>query len=267
MGYVTGNEREMTSTGVIELLVPESLQPLMYLKRRSARVTVRYDGTSTIGHHIGAVGIPLTEIGRLRARNFGDLEVNDVEVSAGWRPTPGSVVSLLPKERPQVTPTDPPRFLLDIHLGTLARRLRILGVDAAWSNDPDENADDELVARAVEQRRVLLTRDRGILLRRSLPAGAYVRGNRPDDQLTDVLDRFAPPLAPFTRCPVCNGFLRRVDKHDVAGELQPGTRRTYQDFQRCQDCDAVYWAGAHYERLRRIVSKNMSLPTSRTCSS
>jgi uncharacterized protein with PIN domain len=238
----------VTSAAAVTLVVPETMQPLMYLKRRAGRVTVSDDGSSTIGHHIGSLGIPLTEVGALL--------VDGQEVGTGWRPEPGSVVSLLPPERPQSAPTDPPRFLLDVHLGTLARRLRLLGVDAAWSNDHAENVDERLVARSGQESRVLLTRDRGILLRRSLAAGAYVRGNDPDEQLADVLDRFAPRLAPFTRCLVCNGGLQAVEKSDVVGLLQPGTRRTYQTFQRCPQCGAVYWAGAHHERLRRIVARH-----------
>jgi uncharacterized protein with PIN domain len=220
----------------------------MYLKRRGGEVAVSHDGTSTIGHHIGSLGIPLTEV--------GSVSVDGREVGTDWRPVAGSVVSVLPTRRPQRTPTYPPRFLLDIHLGALARRLRLLGVDTTWSNDPVESADDALVAYAQQHDRVLLTRDRGILLRRSLPAGAYVRGQRPDDQVTDVLDRFAPPLAPFTRCPACNGVLQSVAKAEVSDLLQPGTRRTYEEFQRCPVCGAVYWAGAHHERLRRFVARH-----------
>lgn len=243
-----GRSPLVTSAAAVTLVIPETLQPLMYLKRRAGRVTLSDDGTSTMGHHIGSLGIPLTEVGAVL--------VDGVNVGTGWRPEPGSVAGLEPPKRPQPAPTNPARFLLDIHLGALARRLRLLGVDAAWSNDSVDNVDDRLVTRAAQDVRILLTRDRGILLRRSLAAGAYVRGNQPDEQLADVLDRFAPPLAPFTRCPACNGLLQSVAKRDVLDVLQPGTRRTYQDFQRCPDCGAVYWAGAHHERLRRIVARH-----------
>ena len=103
----------------------------------------------------------------------------------------------------------PARFVLDVHLGTLARRLRLAGVDAAYGNDAD---DDALIEQANADRRVLLTQDRGLLRRRALWLGAYVRGARPDDQFRDVLDRFKPPLAPWTRCPACNGPLSPVAK-------------------------------------------------------
>jgi uncharacterized protein with PIN domain len=140
--------------------------------------------------------------------------------------------------------------VLDVHLGTLARRLRLVGVDAEWANDTD---DDTLIELANAGQRVLLTQDRGLLRRRRLRLGAYVRGARPDAQLADVLDRFAPPLAPWTRCTACNGPLAPADKADIEPLLQPGTRRTYQTFAHCAACGRVYWRGAHSTRLEPIV--------------
>jgi len=100
---------------------------------------------------------------------------------------------------------------------------------------------------------VLLTQDRGLLRRRRLWLGAYVRGARPDDQLADALDRFRPALAPWTRCTACNGLLSPASKSDVEPLLLPGTRRTYQDFSRCGGCGRVYWRGAHSQQLQLIV--------------
>jgi uncharacterized protein with PIN domain len=150
-----------------------------------------------------------------------------------------------------VPPGTPLRFVLDVHLGALARRMRLLGLDTGYANDLD---DDELLARADAGRAVLLTQDRGLLGRRALWRGAYVRGARPDAQLADVLDRFAPPLAPWTRCTACNAPLAPVAKADVAHLLRPGTRRTYDTFTRCPACGRVYWRGAHSRRLEAIVA-------------
>jgi hypothetical protein len=83
--------------------------------------------------------------------------------------------------------------------------------------------------------------------------GALVRGSRPDDQLADVLDRFAPPLAPLTRCTACGARLEPVPKADVADRLPPGTRRTFDDYSCCAACGRVYWHGAHAGRINALI--------------
>jgi uncharacterized protein len=207
---------------------------------------VRCDGVSSLGHVVQSLGVPLTEVGA--------LVVNGVPEQPGYRPRGGDVVDVLPVPRPQ--PLDQPRFLLDVHLGSLARRLRLVGVDAAYDREAD---DDELIERANTTRRVLLTQDRALLQRRSLWQGAYVCGARLDEQFADVLGRFAPPLAPWTRCTACNGPLAPAAKSDVARLLKPGTRRTYDSFARCRDCGRVYWHGAHGRRLQASVDAAMRI--------
>ncbi len=128
--------------------------------------------------------------------------------------------------------------------------MRLLGLDAAYRNDA---TDAELVDQSVEQQRVLLSRDRRLLQRRALRYGAYVRGDDAKAQLRDVLDRFEPPLHPWSRCLRCNGFLRPVHKSDIEARLQPGTRRSYDEFRQCDRCGQVFWRGAHSRRLQEIV--------------
>ncbi|MBO4275665.1 Mut7-C RNAse domain-containing protein [Microbispora triticiradicis] len=209
-------------------------------RNRRPEVCLPYDGTSSLGHVIESAGVPLTEIGGLTAAEH--------PVGPAYRPRPGEVVDVRPVHRPQVIPGI--RFLLDVHLGTLARRLRLVGLDTAYHNDMD---DDALIEQAGADGRVLLTQDRGILRRRSLRHGAYVRGARPDDQFLDVLDRFRPQLAPWTRCTACNGTLATVGKAEVEDALEPGTRRSYDAFARCLACGRVYWHGAHGDTLSAIV--------------
>jgi uncharacterized protein len=226
----------------VYLRYDEDLRFFLAPRHRQPSVRVPCDGTSTVGHLVESLGVPLTEV--------GTLVVGGRPVTASYRPSDGDVVEVAPPTRPQ-RPPGPLRFVLDVHLGALARRLRLVGVDCAYANDAD---DDELIAQANGEHRVLLTQDRGLLRRRSLRLGGYVHGTRPDQQLRDVLDRFAPPLAPWTRCTACNGRLSQVRKADVERLLQPGTLRTYHEFARCADCGRVYWRGAHSRRLERIVA-------------
>ena len=222
------------------MVVAAELRLFLRRGRRGAPASVAVDGTSSLGHVVESLGVPLTEV--------GPLLVNGEPAGPGYRPAPGDVVTVDARPRPQRLASA--RFVLDVHLGTLARRLRLVGVDAAYANDAD---DDALIDQANASRRVLLTQDRGLLRRRKLWLGAYVRGAQPDDQFRDVLDRFAPPLAPWTRCPACNGPLSAAAKADVGPALRPGTRRTYQAFSRCRGCGQVYWRGAHSKRLEQVI--------------
>ncbi|MDH6133754.1 uncharacterized protein with PIN domain [Kitasatospora sp. MAA4] len=210
--------------------------------RREGRSTVTTDGASTLGHVVESLGVPLTEVGALLV---GGRPVRHAHIPDG-----GEEVAVHGVPRPQPL-AGPPRFLLDIHLGTLARRLRLLGVDAAYEN-PDVG-DAALAARSAAEQRVMLTRDRGLLHRRELWAGAYVYSHRPAEQLRDVLSRFAPPILPWSRCTSCNGLLREAAKDSLHGRLEDGTEHAYDVFAECADCGQVYWRGAHHASLNAIV--------------
>ncbi|MCV2491187.1 Mut7-C ubiquitin/RNAse domain-containing protein [Geodermatophilus sp. YIM 151500] len=236
----------MTDTGDVLVRVAGPLAFLLPGRDRAGRVRrLAHDPDATVGHVVQAAGVPLTEAGELR--------VDGAAAGPDDRPGPGAVVDVGTAPRPE--PTPPGGFLLDVGLGALTRRLRLLGQDAAWSADAD---DPDLVATAVAERRVLLTQDRRLLMRRAFgrdgtARGALVRGSGTEAQLADVLDRFAPSLAPLTRCTACGGPLVDVAKEEVADRLEPGTRRTYERFSRCRSCGRVYWRGAHARRIDALV--------------
>ncbi|MGY1750043.1 Mut7-C RNAse domain-containing protein [Modestobacter sp. SYSU DS0511] len=222
--------------------VDPSLRFLLPLRCRArGERELGHDPDATVAHLVQAAGVPLTEVGEVR--------VEGVTVDRTARPAPGAVLEVRPVGRPQPVPAG--GFLLDVGLGTLARRLRLLGLDAAWRNDAD---DPDLVAQATVEERVLLTQDRGLLMRRALPRGALVRGSAPDDQLSDLLDRFAVTPAPLTRCTACNGELTPVPRAEVADLLEPGTLRTADEFSRCTRCGRVYWRGAHSRRIDELIA-------------
>lgn len=230
----------------IELTLAPELHVFAAPARRGARVPTATDGVSSLGHVVESVGVPLTEVGRIL--------VDGAEAPLAHVPRADESVEVFAVDRPQRLPGAAPlRFLLDVHLGTLARRMRLLGVDAAYENE--DIGDPALASRSAAEQRVLLSRDRGLLRRRELFAGAYVYSDNPDEQLRDILGRFAPALAPWTRCTACNGTLREADKDSVGDRLENGTQRSYELFAQCTDCERVYWRGAHHARLERIVDE------------
>ena len=231
----------MDSSGVT-LLVPGPLQFFLPAPRRSAEQELPVDGTSTVGHLLASLGVPKTEV--------GDLLLEGQPVDLGYRPRPGDRIAVAEVRRPQPAPTSSARFVLDVHLGTLARRMRLLGLDTTYDRRAD---DDALLEASLAERRILLTRDRGLLHRRALRWGAHVNHQAPDEQVREVLDRFAPALHPWTRCLVCNGMLVEVVKSQIEAQLPAGTRRSYETFHRCTACGQLYWRGAHGGRLQDLV--------------
>ncbi|WP_416520611.1 Mut7-C RNAse domain-containing protein [Streptomyces achromogenes] len=239
---MNGTEIHVEVDPALHLFVPAA--------RRNGATALATDGVSTLGHVIESLGIPLTEV--------GTLVVDGRPVRPGHIPGAAERVVVRPVERPQRVPGAPLRFLLDVHLGTLARRLRLLGVDTAYEST--DIGDPALAARSAAEKRVMLSRDRGLLRRRELWAGAFVYSTRPDDQLHDILDRFDPELRPWTRCTACNGLLRDAAKEEIADQLHDGTQRTYDVFARCADCGRAYWKGAHHDQLEAIVARALHRP-------
>lgn len=236
--------------------IPPALRFLLAPRLRPAaeRLSLRSDGTSSVVHVLESIGIPRTEVGAVT------IDGRPAGMSA--IPNPGQVVAVQPVARPQ--PGAERGFLLDVGLGSLARALRLLGLDADYAN---EATDPQLLQRSQDTGRVLLTQDRGLLRRRDLPLGALVRGSGTTSQLADVLTRFAPDLHPWTRCPACNGLLVGVRKSSIAQRLEPGTRRSYRDFAECPACGRLYWRGAHERALsariawaRDVVAEARALP-------
>ncbi|GAB4537628.1 MAG: Mut7-C RNAse domain-containing protein [Pleurocapsa sp.] len=146
------------------------------------------------------------------------------------------------------------RFVLDVHLGKLATYLRLLGFDTWYHYDCD---DAKLAAISDKEQRILLTRDIGLLKRRIVTYGYWVRAIDPIQQSREVLQRFAlgSKIQPFRRCLRCNGELVSVELEEVSDRLPPKTRECYDEFFLCQKCQQVYWKGSHYSDLQQLVEQ------------
>ena len=145
-------------------------------------------------------------------------------------------------------------FILDVHLGKLARRLRTLGFDTLYRNDYE---DSEIIRLALKEKRIILTRDVGLLKTGLVTHGYWVRSQKALDQAREVLKRFDlyRSVKPFRRCPVCNGLLIPVEKEKIILRLQPRTALHYQKFRICSDCGKIYWQGSHYPVMEKLIRK------------
>ncbi len=222
--------------------------------RRRRPFTQPVNGPQTVKHLIEALGVPHTEVEAILA--------NDRPVAFDYLVQAGDRVQVYPVQalprRSDLLPLrppwpHPPRFLLDVHLGRLARYLRLLGLDALYEPALD---DPELARLAHETGRILLTRDRNLLKRGLVTFGFCLHARDPRRQLLVVIRRFQldDELRPWTRCLRCNGLLRPVAKADVLHRLEPKTKRYFDAFHQCQACDQVYWKGSHVGRLEALVN-------------
>lgn len=240
-------------TGFVEVRPYAELNAFVAAECRGVASRRPFRPHQTVKDVAEAMGIPHTEI---------DLIVVDGEpVDFGYRPRTGARIAVYPVfealgiepiERLRPAPLRDPRFVADVNVGKLARYLRLLGFDVQWS----PTAADETLARvSTDDQRILLTRDRGLLARKVITHGLFVHAVDPVEQVVEVVRRLdlTPRLAPFTRCMRCNDPLVEVPKSEVLDQLEPLTRRYYDDFRRCVGCGRVFWAGSHHDRLVTLV--------------
>jgi hypothetical protein len=221
------------------------LQPILKRGLRDQPVEMRFKGPQSVKHLIESLGIPHTEIGPLSAS--GERIGLDYIVQDGDRIEVRAVA-------PAADDTIEPRFVLDGHLGRLASHLRMLGLDCLYNNAYE---DEELVRISVGEDRILLTRDRMLLMHKIIAQGYLLRSLDSTEQLYEVIRRYGLVkwVRPFERCMNCNHPLEPIGKELVLEKLEPLTKKYYDEFKLCPGCGKVYWKGSHYERMLELIER------------
>lgn len=233
----------------------EELNDFLPIERRKRAFDCAFTGTPSVKDTIEAIGVPHTEIDLIlvdgRSVDFEHRLAGGERVAVYpvfERIDIGPVVRLRPR------PLRRPRFVADVHLGQLARYLRLLGFDTIWRNDLDDAA---IVALAAEEPRIVLTRDRGILKHGRVTRGYWLRATDPLLQLEEVVRALdlGGRLEPYTRCLECNGALTEIGPEEAAGTVPARVLDAHDDYKRCERCGRVFWHGSHGPRLDAIVSR------------
>lgn len=208
---------------------------------------------------IESCGIPHTEVDFIlvdhKAVDFSYLITGNERISV--YPFFNSL-EISKTKRLQVAKPDKLLFLADVNLGKLAKHLRLAGFDTAYSNDA---TDSDLIEQMQEEHRVLLTRDRKLLMRNAVKIGYLPRSDNPAEQLNEVFKRFDlfDKIQPYSRCVNCNGVLESVSKESVMDQLETLTKKYFEEFSQCPECGQVYWRGSHRNRLDSTIERLLKL--------
>jgi uncharacterized protein len=226
-----------------------SLNDFLRRVKKNTWFTYSFSGHQTVKDMIEAIGVPHVEV--------REVLVNGQRFSFGQRLQPADRVEVFPydgREGELLQGITERRFVLDVHLGTLARSLRMLGFNAVYGN---HLRDKQITELAHAEQRIVLTRDVNLLKQKAIPVGYWLRSQQTEEQLGEVIRRFRllNRIRPFSRCIVCNGLIAAIDKEAVQDQLPPKTKLYFQEFFRCQNCKRVYWKGSHYERMEELVKQ------------
>lgn len=224
-------------------------------EKRQVTASLSFWGQPGVKDLIESLGVPHTEVDLVLVN--GESVEFSRKVQDGDRISVYPVfesIDISPVTRVRPEPLREVRFVLDAHLGRLATYLRMLGFDALYESG---FSDESLAEASARERRVLLTRDRELLKRKTITHGYFVRGTNPRAQLAEVLDRFDlyRHVRPFSRCLRCNLLLEAVQKEQVIERLPPKVCECFSEFWVCRGCGRVYWEGSHYEHMKQLVGR------------
>ncbi len=233
----------------------EELNDFLPPEKKKRLYHVPDHGKRSVKDLIESQGVPHTEIDLIL--------INGVSVDLNYLVNGGDTISVYPVfEKFDITgvtklknrPLRNLRFILDVHLGKLAKYLRMLGFDTHYNNQYD---DEEIAVLTYIDNRVLLTRDIGLLKRRDVTKGYWLRSQHPKTQLEEILVHFDlfNSIRPLTRCMKCNGEIETVSKEKVFNRVLPDTLKYFNRFYRCKNCGKIYWKGSHFNKMMKYITQ------------
>lgn len=239
----------------ITLRFYEELNDFLPVNRRKKRFEHRIIDRTSVKDLIESLGVPHTEVDLIlvNGKSVGfDYLVNDCDDISVYPEFESLDITNLQKLRSK--PLCKPKFILDVHLGTLAKYMRMIGLDTLYKN---KFTDEEIVKISLKERRAILTKDRGILKRSEVTRGYWIRSSKTIEQLKEVLLRFdlKDQIKEFSRCLLCNSILKKIKKEKILDRLPQKVKELQNAFYICPTCDKIFWKGSHFQRMREIIAK------------
>lgn len=235
----------------------EELNDFLDKNYRKGQFSAECKSHTSVKDAIESLGVPHTEVDLILA--------NSKSVNFNYRLQPNDFISVYPvfenlnisnitHLRPK--PLRQTKFVLDVHLGKLAKYLRLLGFDTLYCNT---YTDSEIISISINEKRIILTRDLGILKNSLVTHGYWLRSQDSRMQLNEIMNRFdlKRGVKFFTRCTKCNGEISIIEKSIIESQLQPKTKEFFNEFYQCEGCKKIYWEGSHYKNMVRFINLNI----------
>lgn len=233
----------------------EELNDFLPPEKRKIRFEHSFVGRTSVKDMIESLGIPHIEVDLIlvngKSVNFSYLVKDKDEISI-YPVFESFDISDLQHLRPK--PLREPKFVLDVHLGKLARYIRMLGFDTVYKNNL---ADDDLIKISLNEKRTILTKNKEILKRNVVTHGYWVRDENPEEQVKEIIERFdlKNSIKEFTRCIECNTVLNKVKKENIINQLPSKVKEWHEEYYECPGCKRIYWKGTHYEKMIKLIKR------------
>ena len=233
----------------------EELNDFLPAEKRKNSFDHCFKERASIKDMIEALGIPHTEVDLIL--------VNDESVDFSYIVQDEDRISVYPvfesldirqisRVRPE--PLRQVKFILDVHLGKLARILRMLGFDTLYQKD---RSPSEILFISLAEKRIILSKSRNLLKRKKVTHGFCLNSSDPEMQARLVLKRFdlLESINPLSRCLECNSLLEGISRDEVSGKVPREVYEAMDEFKYCRQCSRVYWNGSHYQKMRERIKK------------
>jgi uncharacterized protein with PIN domain len=149
------------------------------------------------------------------------------------------------------------KFIVDANVGKLAKWLRMMGYDTLFFSGSD---DSYMVKNALEEGRVILTRDTQIAKRRVVTSGQLkvilITSDDPELQMHQVITALnLDCVRLFTICLECNHPLEERSREQVKDLVPPYVFQTQGQFVECPACHRIYWRGTHWQAMTKKLEQ------------
>ncbi len=240
---------------VVSIRFYEELNDFLDPDKRKKEYEIPFLIKRTVKDLIEGEGVPHVEVDLIL--------VNGISVDFEYHIGDGDRISVYPEfemidisevSRLRPKPLRQTKFIVDANLGRLSRYLRMLGFDTVFDmnlHDPD------IILIAGKEKRIILTRDLGILKNSRVVRGYFIRSQEPDQQLREVVNKFhlKGQFRPFTRCIACNGEIKPISKEEILGRVPEQVHNDFEQFYACTHCSRVYWEGSHHQRMLAKIQR------------